>query len=163
MKPSLFVVLIAASIVTLTSVAVAGRTPGPGLAPELPPGPGRETLIRVCSDCHGVDVFEAQRRTRAQWSEVVRDMVARGANAAEDDERVMVDYLAVALGRVNVNKGSETDIKTTLELSDAESAAIVNYRTTAGELKSLDDLKKVPGLDFSRIESKKDRIAFTGE
>ena len=163
MKPSLFAVLVAASLVTLTSVAVAGRTPMPGVAAELPPGPGRETLVRVCSDCHGVDLFEGQRRTRAQWGEVVRDMIARGANAAGDDEKVMIDYLAAVLGRVNVNRGSEADIKTTLELSDAESAAIVSYRTTAGELKSLEDLKKVPGLDFSRIEPRKDRITFSGD
>jgi competence protein ComEA len=41
-----------------------------------------------------------------------------------------------------------------------ESAAIVKYRTENGPFKSTDDLKKVPDLDFRKIETKKNRLAF---
>jgi competence protein ComEA len=161
MRFNLFAATVFAFVLALTS-ATAAR-PVAVAAGELPPGPGRETLVRVCSDCHGVDLIEGQRRTRAQWKELVDDMVARGANSSDDDARTIINYLATLLGRVNVNKASEADIKTTLEVSETEAAAIVNYRTTSGEFKNFDDLKKVPGLDVSKLEPRKDRMTFAGQ
>jgi competence protein ComEA len=38
--------------------------------------------------------------------------------------------------------------------------AVVAYRTEHGEFKSIDDLKKVPGLDAKLIDEKKGWIAF---
>jgi len=148
------------SLAVASLTAAAGQTPAPA---ELPPGPGRDTVLRVCGDCHGVDLIEGQRRTRGQWREVVEDMVGRGANASDDETKAIIDYLATALGRVNVNKASESDIETVLELASTEAAALVSYRTKSGEFKSLDDLKNVPGLDFSKVEAKKDRITFAGQ
>ena len=162
------VILLASSIftfiVSLKALTAASGVsqPSASVQGELPPGPGHDTLARVCSDCHGLDVLEGQRRTRAQWRDVVEDMVSRGANASDEDTNTIIDYLVTSLGRVNVNRASESDLQTVLELSAAESTAIVNYRTSSGELKNLDDLKKVPGLDFSKVEAKKERIAFSG-
>lgn len=148
------------SVALASLPAAAGRVPAPA---ELPPGPDRDTVVRVCGDCHGVDLIEGQRRTRGQWRELVEDMVSRGANASDDDTKAVINYLATALGRVNVNTASESDIETVLELASTEAAAIVSYRTNAGDFKSLDDLKNVPGFDFSKVEAKTDRITFAGQ
>jgi len=151
--------------VSLTSLMAASRpAQSSAAAPsQLPPGPGNDTLVRVCGDCHGLDVIEGQRRSRGQWRDVVQDMVSRGANASDDDTKTIIEYLAAALGRVNVNRALESEIETVLELSAAEASAIVTYRTSSGAFKNLDDLKKVPGLDFSKVEPKKDRMAFSGQ
>ena len=133
------------------------------MAAELPPGPGKDTLVRVCSDCHGVDLVEGQRRTRGQWKELIDDMVARGANSSDEDVKAIINYLATALGRVNVNKAEASDFQAVLELAESEATAIITYRTSVGEFKAIDDLKKVPGLDFSKVEAKKDRITFAGQ
>ena len=45
-------------------------------------------------------------------------------------------------------------------MSAKESEAIVQYREAKGNFKTIDDLKKVPGLDAVKIESKKDRLDF---
>jgi competence protein ComEA len=37
---------------------------------------------------------------------------------------------------------------------------VLAYRAKNGNFKSIDDLKKVPGIDPAYIESKKDRLAF---
>jgi competence protein ComEA len=161
MRFTLFAATVSALFLALTSVTAA--RPAGAFAAELPPGPGRDTLLRVCSDCHGVDLIEGQRRTRGQWKELVDDMVARGANATDDDSKAVINYLAAALGRVNVNKASESDIEAVLELAATEAAAIVSHRTKSGEFKALDDLKNVPGLDFSKVEAKKERITFAGQ
>jgi competence protein ComEA len=39
-------------------------------------------------------------------------------------------------------------------------AKIVEYREKNGPFKSIDALKKVPGVDAAKIEAKKDRLAF---
>jgi competence protein ComEA len=150
---------IAVAFTSLTAASSAAQ-PSAAAFSQSQAGPGNDTLVRVCSDCHGLDVIEGQRRTRAQWREVVEDMVSRGANASEDDTKTIIEYLASALGRVNVNRAAESDIQTVLELSPAEASAIVNYRTNSGQFKNVDDLRKVPGLDFSKVDPKKDRIAF---
>ena len=47
-----------------------------------------------------------------------------------------------------------------LTLRRSESAAIIQYRAKNGPFKSIEDLKKVPGVDTAKIEAKKDRLAF---
>ena len=160
MKSTLFALTGVVFAFTL-SPATAART-GAAFAGAAGVDPGRETVVRVCSDCHGVDLFEDQRRTRGAWRAIVEDMVSRGANASDDDTAIVIDYLATVQGRVNVNKAMESDIAAVLELTSTEAAAIVSYRTTSGEFTSIDDLKKVPGLDFSKVEARKDRITFAG-
>jgi hypothetical protein len=48
-------------------------------------------------------------------------------------------------------------------LQPSEAAANVDYRMREGDFHVLEDLKKVPGLDFPRIEERKNRIVFTGD
>ena len=78
------------------------------------------------------------------------------------DVDAIVVYLAknFPVVKVNVNKATAKDLETGLELTSKESEAIVQYREAKGSFKTLDDLKKVPGLDAVKIESKKDRLEF---
>jgi len=43
-----------------------------------------------------------------------------------------------------------------------EAAAVIAYREKNGLFKSVDDLKKVPGIDPQKIEAQKDRLYFGG-
>ena len=73
----------------------------------------------------------------------------------------IVDYLARNFGsKVNVNKAAAEELAAVLELPRAGASAIVEYREKNGSFKSLDDLKRVPELDWKAIESKKDRLDF---
>jgi len=47
-----------------------------------------------------------------------------------------------------------------LGLLEREAEAIVKYRTDKGPFKTLEDLKKVPDLDFKKVEAQKDRLVF---
>ena len=42
----------------------------------------------------------------------------------------------------------------------SQAAAIIQYREKNGNFKSIEDLKKVPGIDVDKIEAKKDRLTF---
>ena len=78
------------------------------------------------------------------------------------DIDAIVAYLAknFPVVKINVNKASAKDLEAGLELTTKESEAIIRYREAKGNFKTLDDLKKVPGLDAVKIESKKDRLDF---
>jgi DNA uptake protein ComE-like DNA-binding protein len=47
-----------------------------------------------------------------------------------------------------------------LSILAREAAALVKYRTDQVSVKALEDLKKVPDLDFKKVEAQKDRLVF---
>jgi quinoprotein glucose dehydrogenase len=129
---------------------------------DLPPGPGRESVITMCSGCHGLKTVVAARRTRREWQSVVESMAAVGAPGTPADIGRTVQYLAARFGRVNVNEAAQAELQEVGDLSPAEAAAIVEFRTHEGAIRSLDALKKVPGLDPARLEARKERFLFDG-
>ncbi len=132
---------------------------------DLPPGPGRDETLKVCGKCHSAEQAASLRQSRTGWEETVSKMVNMGAEGSDDEYEAILVYLTKNYGPeapkpVNVNKATPVEIESTLALTRAESAAIVQYRADKGDFKSLDDLKNVPGLDFKKIEAKKARITF---
>jgi quinoprotein glucose dehydrogenase len=65
-----------------------------GSETRLPAGKGRDTLVRMCTGCHAVEVAVSNRHSKGRWSLIVQDMLARGARGSEKDIRSVVDYLA---------------------------------------------------------------------
>ena len=90
------------------------------------------------------------------------EMLQEVTDVPEADVESIVTYLAknFPLVKINVNKATAKDLETGLELTSKESEAIIQYRESKGNFKTLDDLKKVPGLDAVKMESKKDRLEF---
>jgi mono/diheme cytochrome c family protein len=64
--------------------------------PRLPPGDGRDVMIRVCSQCHGPDSAADQHLSLEGWQELVNQMVATGAEATPQEFDRIVQYLAKA-------------------------------------------------------------------
>jgi competence protein ComEA len=150
-------VLMWAMVLRTTTPAAQSRRPG-----ELPEGDGRDLVASVCGDCHGTEKVTEVRRSRAEWQDTVQDMASRSGVATEEDIKAIVQYVVVHFGRVNVNRGSETDLVEIAGLTSTEAAAIVEFRKQHGDYRALDDLRQVPGVEFARIEERKDRIGFTG-
>src|SRR6266446_2806162 len=85
---------------------------------QLPPGEGKDTVQRICSECHGLDYLTRRDRTRAAWQDAVDTMVARGAKGSADELRSVVRYLVenfgsvdsekVRPGKININLASAT-------------------------------------------------------
>jgi len=93
-------------------------------------------------------------------------MIQRGATGTDDEFFEVVNYLSTNFSKtspvvkVNVNKATAKDLEGALRISDKQAAAIVHQRDEKGDFKSIDDLKKVPGIDASKIEANKNRLAF---
>jgi competence protein ComEA len=62
--------------------------------------------------------------------------------------------------RLNINTASATDLDKLPGIGETLSQRIVDYRVNNGPFRSLDDVRKVPGLNNSVIEKIKDLIIF---
>ena len=130
-------------------------------AQDLPEGKGKDTFVKICGSCHDAAVVVTMHIGKDDWQTTVDDMKGRGADGTDDEFKTIVSYLTKYQGpEVNVNKAAAQDLTTQLEITDAEAAAIVKYRTDKGNFKAFADLQKVPGLDAKKIEPLKGRITF---
>lgn len=132
---------------------------------QVADSPGRAATQRVCSGCHEYERSISLRQDRDGWKTTVNKMIGLGADASESDFGLIVDYLAAnypaeAMPPLNVNTARAIDFESRLTMRRSESAAIIKYRNEHGTFKSIADLKKVPGIDTSKIDAKKEILNF---
>ena len=153
----------------LVILAGAGAAAGqssqqPVLSGEgLPDGRGKEVTVQACAPCHEARRAASVRLTREGWAAVIDSMQQRGARISAEEFPVILDYLTThflgeALQPLNLNTASQIDLEAAGGLLRREAAAVIRYREQNGRFKTLDDLKKVPGLDFKKIESRRDAV-----
>ena len=139
--------------------SVRGRT-------TLPDGPGRQTVERVCGNCHTAELVSDRRGDLQTWTRTVNTMLNRGAKATPQEAVEIIAYLAmqfgadVSVGPILVNQYMTADLELALEIPETEAKAIVNYRATNGKIKSWEDLVKIPGVDPLKLGLKRERIEY---
>ena len=132
-------------------------------AARLPEGPGKEVVGKLCLSCHDSGNFRKSRYSSEEWSDSVADMVERGAKGTPAEIDAVVAYLAKNFGPgapVRINTAPFAEIKVVLGFTVAEVRALLEYREKNGDLKSLEELLKVPGIDPSKAERQRARIIF---
>lgn len=92
-------------------------------------------------------------------------MTAYGMKSTPAEFQTVLDYLtknypAAEVSKVNVNTAPAIEMESYLALRRSQAKAVLQYRDQHGPFKSLDDLKKVPGIDAAKLDEKKDRIVF---
>jgi competence protein ComEA len=92
-------------------------------------------------------------------------MMGMGAQGTVEEFSAALEYLAAhypanGLPPLNVNTAKAIDFETRLSLRRSESALIIKYRTEHGTFKSIEDLKKVPGIDAAKIDAKRDSLVY---
>jgi competence protein ComEA len=130
----------------------------------LPDGPGKDVTVRICGQCHPAERGTAVRLTRDGWQEVIGKMVSLGARGTDAELESVLTYLATnfkgeAAKPLNMNTASRVDLESVAGLLRRESATWIAFRTKHGPCKTLDDLKRVSGIDFRRIDRRRDRLA----
>jgi competence protein ComEA len=131
---------------------------------ELPEGPGKATTVRICTSCHGAEMWSTSHKSADDWDRTITSMTEKGLSITDADYGVVLDYLSKNLGtqpaKLNVNKATSDQLAKTLGIDPKQAEAIVAYRTKNGDFKDLDGLKKVEGVDAAKVDAKKDAIAF---
>jgi competence protein ComEA len=127
--------------------------------------PGRAEAERICSQCHEFARSIAPRQNRAGWQATMDKMVALGAKGTQKELDTIVEYLAATypgeeIAKIKINEARAVELESGLSLPRSQAAAIIQYRTKNGDFHSIEELKKVPGVDAAKIEAKKDRLLF---
>jgi len=71
-----------------------------GHAPQqLPDGPGKELLPKLCAGCHDLMFTVSTRETEEGWTRIVNDMRSKGADGTEEDFARVIAYLTAQMGK----------------------------------------------------------------
>jgi competence ComEA-like helix-hairpin-helix protein len=136
----------------------------PALAQSvLPDAPGKDVTVRVCGQCHSADIVASVRLTREGWQETVADMVQQGATATDAEQTAILDYVSShfkgeARRPLNVNSATAVELESVAGLLRKEAAALIAFLEKSGPCKKLEDLKKAAGVDYKKIDARKDRL-----
>lgn len=132
---------------------------------QLPDGPGKDTVVKVCGTCHEPNRAAALRLTREGWEQTVADMRWRGAKGTDEEFATVIEYLVAnflgeAPAKLNMNRATSVELESVVLLLRKEASALIACRDKTGGFKSVDDIKKCPGVDVKKIDAAKDRITF---
>jgi competence protein ComEA len=146
-------------------LCAAAGWPAPTFAQvALPEAPGRDVTVKLCGNCHGAETVASVRHAPEGWREVIARMVAAGAKGSEQELETVFQYVstqfpAEAQQALNLNTAAAVDLESVVGLLRKEAAALIAHREKNGPCKKLEDLKKVAGLDYKKIEARKERLA----
>ena len=145
----------------LMMLAAAAQPPSADDAQAtFPPGRGRDSVLRICSQCHTPESAVARFQTHDDWKKTLDQMADNGAQATEEEWADIVAYLDRNFSRIFVNTAAAKELEATLDVSADLAEAIVRWREQKGEFKSIEDLKAVPGLPAEAVDARKERFIF---
>jgi competence protein ComEA len=148
----------------VTFICVLSFATDRAAAQELPDAPGKDMVVKLCSGCHEPTVVLTADLSVNGWPGEIQKMIGLGAQGTDAQFREVLNYLAANVSTpvslVNVNSASEAELELALQISRKDAIAIVDYRAKNGKFKSVDDLKRVPGVDTKKIEANKSRVSF---
>ena len=122
----------------------------------LPEGTGKAALLKDCHGCHPPESIAAKRYDREGWEKIITKMIDAGATGTDDEFNLIADYLTEHFPKqVNVNKASAAVLAQVLGIASKDADAVVAYRQKNGDFKTMEDLKKVPGIDAAKLDPKK--------
>lgn len=144
-------------------VALLACAPPAAAQDPFPDGPGKDVTVRICGTCHAATRSAAVSLTRDGWRDVIAKMVSLGAKGSDAELAAVLDYLSAnfkgnAPKPVNMNTAPAIDLESVAGLLRKEAAALIAYRTKHGPCKALEDLKNIPGVDFLKINRRRDRL-----
>ena len=113
----------------------------------------------VCGGCHSVGMVEGMR-SELEWKQTVEQMVKVGATGTEQQMQRAMRFLLHNMTKVNVNTAAAPEIAPVLAVSEVTAQAIVKRRTEKGSFKTIEELKKIPGVDAAKLEARRDRVVF---
>jgi cytochrome c5 len=96
-----------ALILVIPVAAVALTVAAAGSADAQQPNKGEQILNSSCSGCHDLRPIQTSAHDKEGWNDVVQNMLQKGADVADVDVPVLVDYLATAYGPLPDGKGKD--------------------------------------------------------
>lgn len=85
-------------LVVVAASACGGAATEQAPAEEPATVDGETLLEERCTECHGLDRTTSAQKTREEWDQTVTRMVNKGARLSDEEQTVLVDYLADTYG-----------------------------------------------------------------
>ncbi len=155
-----------AAVVLLLLLGGGIGSPGPIFAAQdvLPDAPGKDVTVKVCASCHAAETVASVRHPPEGWRDVIAKMVAAGAEGTEQELETVFQYLSTqfpagAQKALNLNTATAIELESVAGLLRKEAAAVIAHREKNGPCKKLEDLKKIAGLDYKKIDARKEQLA----
>jgi DNA uptake protein ComE-like DNA-binding protein len=150
--------LVGLAIVVLAAAAARGAH----AQTLLPEGAGKPETVKVCGTCHPAERGAAVKLTRDGWQEIITRMVALGAKGTDAELEAVLQYLSThfegeAAKPLNLNRATALELESVVGLLRKEAAAWIEYRSKTPCM-AVDDLKKVRGIDFKKVDKRRDRL-----
>jgi len=101
--------LAAAALLAVGTARVVAATPSaePARYAVAQDDPGERILNSGCGGCHDLRPVQASARDRDGWNEVVQNMLQKGADIADKDVPVLLDYLVEHFGPMPDGRGKD--------------------------------------------------------
>lgn len=71
---------------------------------QLPDGPGKEVLAKLCAGCHDLMFTVSTRETEEGWTRIVNDMRSKGADGSEEEFAKVIAYLTAHMGKPELSE-----------------------------------------------------------
>jgi cytochrome c5 len=93
-----FAILLAAFIlIQCTSAGNSTQSNQPATQNNSPDG---ATLVsQRCTTCHSEGPITSQRLTKAEWTDVVNQMIQKGASLSDSEKVIVIDYLTATYSK----------------------------------------------------------------
>ena len=133
-------------------------------AAEVEPSAARlaregQSLKAVCAQCHNLQLVLDTPKSYDDWHDTVQKMVDRGASGTDEQFDDIMDYLHRTITTINVNTALADELEIVLNVPETTAQVIIARRSTQ-KFTSLADLKSVPGVDASTVDTKARLIFF---
>jgi DNA uptake protein ComE-like DNA-binding protein len=145
--------------------------------PHLPAGSGATIVQHRCTSCHAMSVVTSKRASKPQWTQLVNQMVARGAQIPDNEIPSVIEYLAANFNLaspparetvrassgpklINVNAATAKQLSFAFGLTAQEADAVLEYRAQHGKIRNWDALTRMPGVTATKFKDKKSLIRY---
>jgi competence ComEA-like helix-hairpin-helix protein len=119
----------------------------------------KATYEIVCGSCHAPNM-DTDLRSESEWIETIDQMRSIGAKGTDKQFDRVLRYLARNFTKIDVNTATAAQIAPILDIDAASAQGVVKYRAEHGNFRTLEDLKKVPGMAQVKLDERKERIIF---
>jgi len=152
----------------LRTLALSALVLSPAFAQtELPDGPAKQYIEKICLQCHQPSQLLSQRKSENDWRATIQRMSTKGIVAPPEQYDAITAYMIKNFlkkedtTRINMNKATADQIASGgLGLTLDEAKALVAYRDKHGEYREWGEMLVVYGVDGRKLEAAKDKMSF---
>lgn len=137
-----------------------------GWSDLLPPAESRDLVLNSCGGCHNLKVVVQARKSPAEWTKCVNDMIQRGAQLFPEEIEPLTTYFSKNFGKdvpklVNVNTAGREDLEKLPDFKPEIVTRILEARGKNGPFKNSGELRSALGMDSSDFEKIRYRLEYS--